>query len=332
MRLDRSHIPWAFLVALATGAAALLFVANFYPDLLPFPFHLPERWFGEVPPVRRTYGGTPLGIVYGTLAFLIFLFASALGIRKKRRLWRIGNVQTWLKAHIWLTIFTIPLVLFHCGFKWGGAHTTALLILYLFVMGSGFFGLALQQFMPRLMKERLPREVVFEQIPHIKSLLFEAALKLRSEVRVAQKTMKEQPLAAPVVGAAVASSGAAGGAATPAVAEEDASPHVLGEFLDEECLPYLHASSTRRLRLADKKTTDDLFRLLKLNVSAKWLPKVEELHVLCDERRLMDLQLKLHHWLHGWLLVHVPTSFALLVITAWHAWIAIRYLVTLPSV
>ena len=41
----------------------------------------------------------------------------------------------------------------------------------------------------------------------------------------------------------------------------------------------------------------------------------------------MDLQLRLHHWMHGWLLIHVPTSFALLVVTAWHAWIAVSYLI-----
>jgi hypothetical protein len=141
MRLDRSHIPWAVLILVASGVAGLLFVANFFPYLLPFSFPLSERWFGPVPPVRHTYGGTPLGLVFGTLAFLIFLFASALGIRKKKRLWRIGNVQTWLKAHIWLTIFTVPLVLFHCGFKWGGPHTTTLLVLYILVMASGFSAL-----------------------------------------------------------------------------------------------------------------------------------------------------------------------------------------------
>lgn len=330
MRLDRSHISWALVIALATCGAGFLFLANFHPQLLPFPFHLPERWFGLAPPVRRTYGGTPLGVFFGSLAFLIFLFASALGIRKKKRLWRIGNVQLWLKAHIWLTIFTIPLVLFHCGFKWGGPHTTALLVLYIFVMGSGFFGLALQQFMPRLMKERLLREVVFEQIPHICGLLFEAALKMRHDLRTLERALKEKPAAA--AAAAASSPVAAGGAATVAAPpEEDPSVSVLGEFLDEELLPYLNARRSGRFRLADKKTSDDIFRLLKLNVSEKWQPKVEEMQTWCDDRRMMDLQLNLHHWLHGWLILHVPASFALLVMTAWHAWIALRYLVTLPQ-
>lgn len=322
MRIDRSHTPWILFVVFSTIAAALLFCANFYPQLLPFRVHLPSI-FGEVPPRRNTFGGTPLGLLFGSISFLIFVFASALGVRKKKRLWRIGSVQFWLKAHIWLTVLTMPLVLFHCGFHVGGPHTTWLMVLYAFVMGSGFFGLALQQFMPRLMKERLPREVVFEQIPHIRGVLFEAALELRHELREAVKAS-----------AKAANVPVAAGASAEAVAmdPDDLAVQTLGDFMDDEALPYLRSKrGGQGSRLAEQRTSDDAFRLLKLNVTPKWEPKVESLQMWCDDRRLMDLQQKLHHWLHGWLLIHVPTSFALLVWTAWHAWIAVRYLVILPK-
>ena len=39
----------------------------------------------------------------------------------------------------------------------------------------------------------------------------------------------------------------------------------------------------------------------------------------CDQRRQMDLQARMQHWLHYWLLVHVPASLLLLVWTGWHA-------------
>jgi hypothetical protein len=305
MKVDRSHLPWLLFTGLATLAVAALYVANFHPHRLPFHPRLPA-FFGEVPPTRHTYGGTPLGLILGSLAFAIFLFASALGIRKKRRLWPIGHVQTWLRAHIWLTIFTIPLVLFHCGFESGGAHTTWLLVLYSVVMLSGIFGLALQQFMPRLMKERLPREIVFEEIPYFRGLLFQEATKLRRTLR------------APMV-AAAASRGA--------VANDDGSVHLLHRFLDEECLPYLAAKRGDRHRLGKDKAAADRFRMLKLNVSGEWQPVVERLQGWCDDRRLMDLQTQYQHWLHGWLVVHVPASFGLLVFTAWHIWIALRFLV-----
>ncbi|MEA3208130.1 MAG: hypothetical protein QOE70_1187 [Chthoniobacter sp.] len=320
MRIDRSHVPWFLFVALATCGAALLFLANFHPHRLPFPIHLP-RFFGEAPPVRNTFGGTPLGLIFGSLAFLIFLFASALGIRKKKRLWRIGNVQLWLKAHIWLTILTIPLVLFHCGFHAGGPHTTGLVILYLFVMGSGFFGLALQQFMPRQMKDRLPREVVFEQIPHIRQRLVAAAEEMQKLVAQSLNPPKKDP--------AVEAKAATEGASAVAV-ELDPSVGILNQFLIVECLPYLCLPRGEKHRLGDERISDDVFRLLKLNLTEKWQPKAYDLQAWCNDRRQLDLQMKLHHWLHGWLLIHVPTSFALLIYTAWHAWVAVRFLVIFP--
>lgn len=303
MKIDRSHFPWLLFVALATAATAILYAANYHPRLLPVSVPLPG-FFGEIPPTRHTYGGTPLGLILGSIAFLIFLFAAALGIRKKKRLWPIGHVQFWLKAHLWLSVLTVPLVLFHCGFHAGGAHTSWLLVLYTFVMASGFLGIALQQFMPRLMKERLPREVVFEQIPRFRERLFATALALR-------RTLQAAPAVA--------------GHGTEAI--DGSSAELLREFLDQECLPYLAKRRGDRHRLGEEKTAADRFRMLKLNVSAEWLPTVEKLQRCCEDRRLMDLQTKYQHWLHGWLIVHVPTSFALLVYTAWHAWVAVRFLV-----
>ena len=308
MKIDRSHAPWIGFVVLATVVSALLYVANFFPHLLPFSVRLPAL-LGEAPPARNTFGGTPLGLIFGSVAFLIFLFASALGIRKKNRTWPIGSVQFWLKAHIWLTIFTIPLVLFHCGFHSGGLHTTALMLLYGIVMGSGFFGIALQQFMPRMMAERLPREVVFEQIPHLRNQLLEAAKKLRGSLA------KSKPApASPTVTQSRIYAGV------------DASLEILVRFLDCECLPYLAANRGERHTLGSERTADGIFSKLRLNVDEQWKPRVDTMQGWCAERRLMDLQTKLQHWLHGWLLIHVPSSVALLVFTAWHACVAVRLL------
>jgi hypothetical protein len=325
MRIDRSHTPWILMVVIATAGATVLFLANFYPEQLPFAVRLPTV-FGDIPPKRHTFGGTPLGVVFGSLAFLIFLFAAALGIRKKRRLWRIGSAQFWLKAHIWLTVLTIPLVLYHCGFHLGGPHTTWLMFLYGVVMGSGIFGLVLQQFMPKLMKERLPREVVFEQIPHIRGLILDAAKAFREELAEASKTAA--PPAAPLPEAGGVPESRPTSAAT--ASKEDPSLQILTEFMDSECLPYLQRRRGTGMRLGDQRMAQNIFRLLRLNVTEKWSPRVEELFRWCEDRRLMDLQVRLHHWLHGWLLVHVPTSFVLLIYTAWHAWVAVRYLVVVP--
>ena len=303
MRIDRSHFSWLLFTLAATALAALLYTANFHPHRLPF--HLPLPGFlGDAPPARQARGSTPLGLIFGSLAFAIFLFASALGIRKKQRLWPIGLVRFWLKAHIWLTILTIPLVLFHCGFHVGGRHAQWLMVLYVAVMVSGFVGLALQQFMPGLMKDRLPREVVFEQIPRLRGQLLAAAAELRESLRASGR---HAPSAAAVA--------------------EDPSVRVLAQFLDDDCLPYLAARRGGRMRLGEAGTAAGIFRSIRVSVAAEWRAKVDALEQWCTERRWMDVQTKFQHWLHGWLLVHVPASFALLVVTAWHAWAALRFLV-----
>jgi hypothetical protein len=52
---------------------------------------------------------------------------------------------------------------------------------------------------------------------------------------------------------------------------------------------------------------------------------VDDLEDICEEKRQLDRQSRLHKVLHGWLLVHIPLSYAVLLISAWHAAVAIRF-------
>src|SRR2546421_7938837 len=195
MRINNSrHVPWIVFVLLATIAACILYAGNFHPASLPSWIRLPGSLI-QRPTEHHTVGGTPLGLWFGSISLAIFVFAALLSLRKKIPLWRVGTVQRWLRAHIWLTILTIPLVILHSGFRFGGPMTTFLMVLYTIVMVSGFYGLFLQHLMPRLMKERLPAETVFEQIPHIRSQLAAAAEKMRDSFKPAppKKTDADAP-------------------------------------------------------------------------------------------------------------------------------------------
>src|SRR5947209_7219651 len=200
MRINNwRHVPWIVFVLVATIAACILYVGNFHPGRLPSWIHLPPALI-QTPTEHHTVGGTPLGLWFGSISLAIFVFAVLLSLRKKIPLWRVGTVQRWLRAHIWLTILTIPLVILHSGFRLGGAMTTFLMVLYGIVMVSGFYGLFLQHIVPRLMKERLPAETVFEQIPHIRSQLAAAAEKMRDSFKPAPP--KKADSGAPVSSAA----------------------------------------------------------------------------------------------------------------------------------
>ena len=371
---NRSHVPWLIFVVLATIAASWIYFGNFHPRRLPAGFGLPP-WLVQKPSEHRSVGGTPLGLTYGTIAFAIFIFATLFSVRKRVVLWRLGTLQRWMRSHIWLTLLTIPLVVFHSGFRLGGPMTTLLTALYVIVMVSGIYGLALQHQMPRIMKERLPAETVFEQIPHIREQVVIAAEKMRDSLKPAppKKTDAGAPAPSPlktvtsgstpmastvgdistptaraktVVGSTIIAaplnpspSVAAVGTATkpeaplpgvasakPGAAEGDAdSEAVLVEFLERQVLPYLKAKRGERFRLGNSRFSDDAFRFVKLRVPEVYRSRVEEIQAWCDERRMLDLQTKLHHWLHAWLFVHVPFSFLLLMLTAWHAFVTLFY-------
>src|SRR4051794_4576106 len=187
MRINNwKHVPWIVFVLLGTIAACILYAGNFHPESLPAWLRLPPSLI-QRPTEHHTVGGTPLGLWFGSISLAIFIFAALLSLRKKIPLWRVGTVQRWLRAHIWLTFLTIPLVLLHSGFRLGGPMTTLLMVLYAIVMVSGIYGLFLQHSVPRLMKERLPAETVFEQIPHIRSQLVVAAEKMRDSFKPAPK-------------------------------------------------------------------------------------------------------------------------------------------------
>src|SRR4051812_24718743 len=111
MRITNAkHVPWLVFVLLSTAAACWLYAGNFCPERLSPGLRLPDA-LRQTPSDHSSVGGTPLGLWFGAIALAIFLFAALLSLRKKLPLWRMGTVQRWLRAHIWLTLLTIPLVI-----------------------------------------------------------------------------------------------------------------------------------------------------------------------------------------------------------------------------
>src|SRR6202045_88868 len=224
---NRAHVPWFIFVLLATAFAAWLYTGNFAPENLPAGLRLPLP-FVQKPSDLRSVGGTPLGLIFGAISLSIFVFAALLGVRKKVVLWRVGNLQRWLRAHIWLTLLTIPLVILHSGFRLGGPMTTLLMALFAIVMVSGIYGLVLQHLMPNLMKERLPAETVFEQIPHIRAQLAIAAEKMRDSFKPAPPKKPDAGAPAPSASKAVTAGAAVmastkGGVSTPVARAKSAT-------------------------------------------------------------------------------------------------------------
>ncbi|MEY2601808.1 MAG: hypothetical protein QOJ36_1127, partial [Verrucomicrobiota bacterium] len=123
-----------------------------------------------------------------------------------------------------------------------------------------------------------------------------------------------QPIARPPASAAPAKVTAA---------TDTDSELALLDFLDRQILPYLTARRGDRMRLGKPRFSEDTFRFVKLRVTEGYRDRVEEMQNWCDERRMLDLQIKLQHWLHAWLFVHAPISFLLLMLVFWHAFVTL---------
>ena len=82
-------------------------------------------------------------------------------------------------------------------------------------------------------------------------------------------------------------------------------------------------AATVAYRLGKPRFSEDTFRFVKLRITEGYRDRVEEMQGWCDERRMLDLQMKLQHWLHAWLFVHAPVSFLLLMLVFWHAYVTL---------
>jgi hypothetical protein len=110
-----------------------------------------------------------------------------------------------------------------------------------------------------------------------------------------------------------------------AQAGDPVSEKALVEFIERQILPYLRAKRGERFRLGNARLSADTFRSTTLRVSEPYRSRVVEIQRWCDARRLLDLQTRYQHWLHGWLFIHVPFSFLLLMLTIWHAYVTLFY-------
>ena len=299
MLIDATHKRWALGFVLATAAGAAIYV----------PY---ARSAAQGP-----HGSSALGLTFGILAYLLMLFAGALGARKQAPALRVGRLQHWMRGHLWLGLLSLPLVLFHSGFNWGtGGLTTLLMVLTALVIASGVVGAALQHVLPRLMTREVPMETIYEQIGSIREQLKKEAQDI---VAAAEKEFAKVQVAAAAVPAAAAPG------ATVASLPTVPSLEVFKEFAVGELMPFLENPKGSTTGWQQRGTAVRAFGHVRTLLPPPLHPFLEDLENICEEERQLMQQERLHAWLHGWLLVHVPLSYGLLLLVAVHAVMALRY-------
>jgi hypothetical protein len=125
--------------------------------------------------VNGPSGGSLPGLVFAALGTAIIVFAWLLTVRKWRRSARVGRAYTWLQGHVYLSLISYPVVLYHAGFRWGGPLTAALMWAFTICYVSGILLLIVQQVVPRKMLAQVPLETIYDQIDRVSRLNLAAA-------------------------------------------------------------------------------------------------------------------------------------------------------------
>mgnify|MGYP000664849896 CR=1 FL=1 len=258
--------------------------------------------------------------------------------------WHLRPRSWWLRAHVWMGLFSVVVIFCHSGYRWGGWLTVSLWVVLMLLVISGVFGLLLQQFLPHALAVRFPGEVPYGQIPHLRLVAksranelmtalapgipadfamkvsdqllgrrsFPSELAVDADFQQVRWRIEMPRLEAEDVEARLAKfAGLFGPKWQPQVAANllDADPPhnlavKLGEFL-------------KNLGAGDATAAE-----LRHVLHDRWLENVEK---LCRQSLDWNRQEAIHHWLHGWLFVHIPLSLTLLALGVAHAIVALYY-------
>jgi len=324
--MDKTQRGWALASVAILGISVVVYVV--YSSASP----------------QDARGGSAMGLAFGVIGFAFMIFAALLGARKRVPTWRVGRAQAWMRGHLWLGFLALPFILFHGGFHFGGTLTRVLMWLLIITVLSGVFGAALQHYIPRVMTSDVPLETIYDEIGRVRTLLREEADRAMETVcgnLGLAKSSGEEGLraggftalrglaasAVPLRTSAAVSAGASGAvAAAPEIillSEEESAP--LRRFYLNEMHPFLERPKLRGQRLNEMAKASSAFAGLRTLLPAAAHASLGDLEDICDEARQLTRQERLHHWLHGWLLLHIPLSLALILLGAVHAVMALRY-------
>jgi hypothetical protein len=201
-----------------------------------------------------------------------------------------------------LSLLSLPVTLFHTGFRFGGPLEQGLMWVYLVVMVSGVIGLLMQQYIPRLMKVTLPEQAIFEQLPVVTRGLRETA---DDHVTAACGSLFADP--------------------AEEKGEEFEPQRILRSFYLNTTRPFLAEDVPEGSPLLNPTQSRGVFAQLEEVLPEQMLAAVRGVEQAVDERRQLISQLKLQRWLHGWMIVHVPMSIALLALGVVHVVTAIYF-------
>ncbi len=237
--------------------------------------------------------GNKWSIGYGIAATVVLVVVALLGLRRRMprlasRL-RLGRAQIWLRLHLYGGTLFLLLLLMHSGIaRPVGTLTTWLWLLSLWTVVSGFAGLALERWIPRVLTSGLATEVLDDRIPELVADVRQRADALVAESGDAIKALYEGELAS--------------------------------AFEQPRLRPIYFVDVTGGIRGPLR-----VFNYLSGLLPPEEESRLDQLEALYRTKLELDAHFTLQRPLRWWLWAHVPTSVVLVALVAVHIAAALYY-------
>ncbi len=126
----------------------------------------------------RAGGGTALGYALGTIAALLIVWLTMLGLRKRVIGRARYSLKSWTSAHVYLGLSLVTIATLHTGFQFGWNVHTLAYALMLAVIVSGVWGIIAYDRLPRTLsanRGELTQPQMLETLRTLDRNLHEAA-------------------------------------------------------------------------------------------------------------------------------------------------------------
>jgi len=229
----------------------------------------------------------------GWILFVSVLILTAYNARKKITMLPIGSSASWLQVHIYLGLLSILLFLLHISWRIPNGWLESLLaIFFIGVALSGVTGLYLSRRLSKLLT-RSGEELIFERIPGFVSELRDEAEKLVVEC--------------------AATTG------SPTISEYHAAH--LAHFFSKPKNSLRHLLGSNRHLFEMVKEISNMDRYLN-DVERKF---AEQLGRLMKKKNELDYQYALQGVLKGWLFIHIPLTYGMILLATIHLVLAYAF-------
>lgn len=236
-------------------------------------------------PPLKPYGGTWLGYTLGTVGAVLILWLLWFGVRKRVYGSRLGTVQGWLSAHVYLGTALLVVATLHTGFELGWNVHTLAYVLMVATVASGFYGVYVYLSVPGLMTDNRGDETLDAMLLKIADL----------DREIREKALSLPDTILKVINASLDGTRLGGSLARVVTGRDRGCPT---------------AAAVRELPEVGKRLTGEAAKL-NHEVYTLLLQKNE---ILARARRDLAFKARLDLWLY----FHVPLAIALLAALATH--------------